>query len=105
MNIMFVSVMERTTEIGLRKALGAKRRAILVQFLLESSIICLIGGFIGLAISYPGTLFMRQFLPATLSVYVVGAALAVSILTGMISGFLPAYRASRMSPVDALRHE
>jgi len=105
MNVMFVSVMERTTEIGLRKALGARRRTILLQFLLEASSISLLGGLIGLAIAYPGTLLMTRFLPTTLSLPVVGLALGVSIVTGLVSGLLPAYRASRLNPVDALREE
>jgi putative ABC transport system permease protein len=105
MNIMFVSVAERTREIGIRKAIGAKRRTILTQFLIEAASICLIGGFVGLAIAWPITLLMRQFLPATMSLPIVGAALGVSLVTGVVSGFLPAWRAARMNPVDALRNE
>jgi putative ABC transport system permease protein len=105
MNIMFVSVAERTREIGVRKAIGAKRRAILVQFLLEAATICLLGGLLGLAIAAPGTLLLRKLMPATLSLSIVGLALLVSLLTGVIAGFLPAWRAARMNPVDALRNE
>ncbi len=105
MNIMFVSVAERTREIGIRKAIGAKRRTILVQFLLEAATICLIGGLIALAIAWPITLAMQSFLPATMSLTVVGIALLVSLVTGLLSGFLPAWRAARMNPVDALRNE
>jgi len=105
MNIMFVSVAERTREIGIRKAIGAKRRTILVQFLLEAACICLIGGLIALGIAWPLTLAMQLYLPATLSVTVVGIALLMSLLTGLASGFFPAWRAARMSPVDALRNE
>ncbi len=105
MNIMFVSVAERTREIGIRKAIGAKRRAILVQFLSEAASICLLGAVVALGIAWPVTLFMKRFLPATLSPVVVGAALLVAALTGIISGFLPAWRAARMNPVDALRQE
>ncbi len=105
MNIMFVSVAERTREIGIRKAIGAKRRTILMQFLLEASCICLLGGLIALAIAWPLTLGMRKFLPAELSPLVVGIALLVSLLTGVLSGFFPAWRAARMNPVDALRAE
>jgi putative ABC transport system permease protein len=103
MNIMFVSVAERTREIGIRKAIGAKRRAILTQFLLEAAGICLIGGCIGLAIAWPITLVIQRFLPATLSPLIVSIALLLSLLTGVTSGFLPAWRAARMNPVDALR--
>ncbi len=105
MNIMFVSVAERTREIGIRKAIGAKRRTILVQFLIEAASICLIGGCIGLGIAWPITLVMSHFLPAILSPTVVSIALGVSLVTGVLSGFFPAWRAARMNPVDALRNE
>jgi putative ABC transport system permease protein len=105
MNIMFVSVAERTREIGIRKAIGAKRRTILTQFLMEAASICLIGGLIALAIAWPLTLVMQQFLPATMSLPIVGIALLVSLVTGVVSGFLPAWRAARLNPVDALRSE
>src|SRR2546422_3055047 len=105
MNIMFVSVAERTREIGVRKAIGAKRRTILIQFLIESASICLLGGLLALAIAWPVTFLIARFLPATMSLTVAGIALLVSILTGLVSGFLPAWRAARMNPVDALRNE
>jgi putative ABC transport system permease protein len=105
MNIMFVSVAERTKEIGIRKAIGAKRRTILVQFLIEAACVCLIGGFIALAIAWPITLVMQKFVPASLSPLVVSIALLVSLVTGLVSGFLPAWRAARMNVVDALRNE
>ena len=105
MNIMFVSVAERTREIGVRKAIGAKRRTILIQFLIEAASICLLGGIIGLAIALPITITMQKFLKSSLSIEVAVLALVVSILTGVISGFLPAWRAARMNPVDALRSE
>jgi putative ABC transport system permease protein len=105
MNIMFVSVAERTREIGIRKAIGAKRRTILLQFLTEAGCICVIGGLIALAIAWPITLGMQKFMPATMSLTVAGIALAVSLVTGLVSGFLPAWRAARMNPVDALRSE
>ena len=105
MNIMFVSVAERTREIGVRKAIGARRRTILLQFLIEAAGICLIGGLIGLAIAYPLTFVMNQFLPAQMSLTAAGAALVVALITGVVSGFLPAWRAARMNPVDALRNE
>ena len=105
MNIMFVSVTERTREIGLRKALGARRRTILLQFLIEAAMICLIGGLIALGVAYPISLLISRFLPTSMSLLVVSIALAVSILTGVISGFMPAYTASKLSPVEALRSE
>jgi putative ABC transport system permease protein len=105
MNIMFVSVAERTKEIGVRKAIGAKRRAILTQFLIEAAAICLFGGLVGLAIAWPGTLLLGRFMPATLSPMIVGIAILVSLVTGVLAGFFPAWRAARMNPVDALRQE
>jgi putative ABC transport system permease protein len=103
MNIMFVSVAERTREIGVRKAIGAKRRTILVQFLIEAASICLLGGFIGLGIAWPVTLAIQKIFPATLSVAIVALAIGVSLVTGVLSGFFPAWRAARMDPVQALR--
>jgi putative ABC transport system permease protein len=105
MNIMFVSVAERTREIGIRKAIGAKRRTILLQFLIEAASICLLGGLVGLGIAYPLTFLLGKFLPARMSMSVLGIALLVSIVTGVVSGFFPAWRAARMNPVDALRNE
>jgi putative ABC transport system permease protein len=105
MNIMFVSVAERTREIGVRKAIGAKNRTILLQFLIEAACICLIGGIIALLIAWPATFFLNKMMPASLSPSIVGIALLVSALTGILSGFFPAWRAARMNPVDALRNE
>jgi putative ABC transport system permease protein len=105
MNIMFVSVAERTREIGIRKAIGARRRTILIQFLIEAAGVCLFGGLVGVALAYPLTFAMNKFLPATMSLTAAGVALVVALLTGVISGFLPAWRAARMNPVDALRNE
>jgi putative ABC transport system permease protein len=105
MNIMFVSVAERTREIGVRKAIGAKRRTILLQFLIEAASICLLGGTIALGIAWLATLLLQKIMPAEMSPMIVAISLLVSLLTGVLSGFFPAWRAARMNPVDALRNE
>ncbi|GBD89810.1 macrolide export ATP-binding/permease protein MacB [bacterium BMS3Abin04] len=105
MNIMFVSVTERTKEIGIRKAIGAKTRSIMIQFLSEAIIITLIGGIIGLIISYPLSLIIDKVLPTSMPINIVILALVISIVVGIISGFLPAYKAAKMDPVDALRYD
>jgi len=105
MNIMFVSVSERTKEIGIRKAIGAKRRTILMQFLIEAAALCLIGGLIGLLFAFPLSLIVDQFLPTAMPLSVVAIAILISLTVGVISGFMPAYRAARMDPVEALRYE
>lgn len=105
MNIMFVSVKERTREIGLRKAIGATRRTILAQFLLESSVICLIGGTIGLIAAILLSFLLNQFFPTSVQYDVVIIAILISLLTGIISGLAPAFTAAKMDPVDALRYE
>jgi putative ABC transport system permease protein len=106
MNIMFVSVTERTREIGIRKAIGAKKRSILTQFLFESSAICMIGGFIGVILSFAVAAIIDKYvLPASVSIPIVLIALVISIMTGVVSGFIPAYRASRLNPIEALRYE
>jgi len=105
MNIMLVSVAERTREIGIRKAIGAKRRAILAQFLIEAAVICLIGGLIGLGIAFPISLALKSKLGGSMPLSVVALAILVSLATGLISGFIPAWRAAKMDPVDALRSE
>jgi putative ABC transport system permease protein len=106
MNIMFVSVTERTHEIGIRKAIGAKRRAILQQFLFEASMICLVGGAIGVALSFGvAAAINRLLMPASVSLPIVIIALTVSVAVGVIAGFIPAWRASRLNPIDALHYE
>ena len=105
MNIMFVSVTERTKEIGIRKALGARRRTILAQFLIESSLICLGGGLVGLAISYPLSMLVDKFLPTSMPVSLAFIGIMISLAVGVVSGIVPALRASRLDPVDALRYE
>jgi putative ABC transport system permease protein len=106
MNIMFVSVTERTREIGVRKALGAKKRSILTQFLFEACIICLLGGLIGVLLSFGVAELINAFvLPASISIPIILVALIIAIMTGIVSGLIPAYRASRLNPIEALRYE
>jgi len=104
-NIMFVSVKERTNIIGIQKSLGAKNYFILLQFLIESIVLCLMGGIIGLAMVYGGTLAVQAVKHVTIvldtSNMVWGIGISVSI--GIISGIVPAYSASRLDPVEAIR--
>lgn len=105
MNIMFVSVKERTKEIGIRKAIGAKRRTILGQFITEAAIICLIGGLFGLLGAVLLSMIVNQFLPTSVQIDAVILAIVISLITGVLSGFAPAYTAAKMDPVEALRYE
>lgn len=108
MNITYVSVKERTREIGTRKAVGAKRRTILLQFLIEAVSICLVGGAIGLGVSWllcAAVAAAFPSFPLQFSVGLVVTGLFVSTLTGIFSGFAPALSASRLDPVEALRYE
>ncbi|HOX01014.1 MAG TPA: ABC transporter permease [Candidatus Paceibacterota bacterium] len=105
MNVMFVSVAERTREIGIRKAVGARRRTILTQFLIEAALISLAGGAVAIGLALPIVLVMRQWFPASISPPVAALALGISALTGILSGLLPAWRAGSQNTVDALRHE
>jgi putative ABC transport system permease protein len=108
MNITFVSVKERTKEIGTRKALGARRRTILLQFLIESTALCLLGGLIGLTIADLmcfGIAKAFPDFPIHFSIGLVITSMLVSIMTGLFSGFAPAWSASRLDPVAALRYE
>jgi len=105
MNIMFVSVKERTKEIGIRKAIGATRRSILGQFIIESSFICLFGGLIGLLIAVILSKIVNNILPTSIQYDAVILAIMISLITGVVAGFAPAYTAAKMDPVDALRYE
>jgi putative ABC transport system permease protein len=108
MNITYVSVKERTREIGTRKALGARRKTILMQFLVEAVAICLIGGFVGLALSYGMCAAVTASVPSfpmEFSFGLVFVGMIVSTITGIVSGFAPALSASRLDPVEALRYE
>jgi putative ABC transport system permease protein len=108
MNIMLVSVTERTREIGLRKALGAKRRHILLQFLIEAIVLSLIGGFVGIAIGVGSTLAAVQMIEdfrAYVSPMTILLATGFSMAVGMFFGIYPATRAARLNPIDALRYE
>ena len=105
MNIMFVSVKERTREIGVRKAIGATRGMILGQFLMEAVSICLIAGLLGLMISYAFSIFLNQIFPSTLDIRLAGFSIFISILVGVVSGIIPSYQAANLDPIDSLRYE
>jgi len=105
MNIMLVSVTERTREIGLRKAIGATPNQILLQFLIESSLLSVIGGGIGVMISISIALLINQFVPAVVTFSSIALAFGVSVGIGVIFGVAPARRASLLSPIEALRYE
>jgi putative ABC transport system permease protein len=104
-NIMFVTVRERTSQIGLKKAIGAKRGVIMIEFLLESAFLCIIGGVIGLVAVF----ILTQIISSMLSfkVYIpldiILMAVSICLVTGVLAGIIPAFIAARMDPVVAIR--
>jgi ABC-type antimicrobial peptide transport system permease subunit len=107
MNIMLVSVTERTREIGLRMSVGARARDILRQFLVEAVVLCLVGGAVGILFGHGGSTLVRVLLrwPVETSPAAIAAAVIVSAGVGIIFGFYPAWKASRLDPIEALRYE
>ena len=107
MNIMLVSVSERTREIGIRKAIGASRCNILSQFLIEALVVSVLGGLLGLGISILATHFLSPMLGMTLEIspFIAGIAVIFSLTIGIVFGLYPANKASKLLPVLALRHE
>jgi putative ABC transport system permease protein len=109
MNIMLVTVTERTREIGIRRAIGARRKEILYQFLLESSLISGIGAILGVFAGVSIPVLVQPLIPGNLRVPVpwiaVAAALAVSCFTGILFGYLPASKAASLQPTESLRYE
>ncbi len=105
MNIMLVSVTERTQEVGLRKALGAKRWMIGWQFLVESAVLCSIGGILGVGFAYLGAKGVNSFLPTTMPIWVVIFGVMFAAFVGLFFGIYPAMKAARLRPIEALRYE
>jgi putative ABC transport system permease protein len=107
MNIMLVSVTERTREIGIRRAVGARARDVLLQFLVEALTLSMVGGAIGLVLGFAASGMLTWVLewPTAVSLSAIGLAFGIAAAVGVFFGFYPARRASRLMPIDALRHE
>ena len=105
MNIMLVSVTERTREIGLRKAVGATSQDILYQFLVEAVFLSIVGGLIGIILGMVGSYLLGRFLQTSVTFWSVAIAFSVSSLVGIIFGVAPAIKASKLDPIEALRYE
>lgn len=106
MNIMFVSVKERTKEIGVRKAIGATQGSIMRQFLLEALFICLFGGCVGIILALGGSFLIDKFVfPSTMPVSLAIISLFLSSVVGVVAGLAPSYKAARLDPIEALRYE
>ncbi|MBC8323757.1 MAG: ABC transporter permease [Candidatus Marinimicrobia bacterium] len=106
MNIMFVSVKERTKEIGVRKAVGATQGSIMRQFLLEALFICLFGGAVGIVLALGGSFLIDKFVfPSTMPVSLALISLILSSVVGVVAGLAPSYKAARLDPIEALRYE
>lgn len=105
MNIMYATVTERTKEIGIRRAIGATREDILVQFVAESAILSLLGGFTGLAIATLIVTLVRPFFPLEINLLAIVLSLGISSIIGIFFGAFPAKRAANLTPIEAIRYE
>jgi putative ABC transport system permease protein len=107
MNIMLATVTERTREIGIRRAIGAKRRHIIMQFLMETTVLSTSGGILGVIVGVLLPLLFTMILGITTSTSIASIVVAfgISVATGIIFGVYPAYKASMMNPIEALRHQ